>query len=219
MNPKNKLASTLGAFLRGLFDLMILNILWLICSLPIITVGPASSALSRVAINLVRDESPSVLKEFFSSFRRDFGKAVVLGLIGLLGLAIAVSDFLFAVSLQGAMKIVFLVVAVVVSSIVASYFAYVFSLHAFYVNSLSGHIKNALALASSVPLETIQIWICFAVPVVVFFLLPTVAVAYLGSLYILFGVSAPAYFAAKHQAKVIARFDSAWITTDQETED
>ncbi len=219
MKPKNKLAASLGAFLRRLCDLMVLNILWMLCCIPVITIGPACSALSRASINLARDESSSILKEFFLSFRRDFWKAVVLGLIGLLGIAVVVSDFLFAVSLEGAMKVLFLIVAVAVSSFVASYLAYVFSLHAFYVNSLSGHIKNALALASTSPMETLKIWVCFAVPVAVFFLLPTVAVAFLGSLYILFGMSAPALFAAKHQAKVIARFDSAWITTDQETED
>ena len=219
MKPKNKLAASLGAFLRGLCDLMILNILWALCCIPVFTIGPACSALSRVSVNLVRDESSSILKEFFLSFLRDFGKAVVLGLIGLFGLAVVVSDFLFAVSLEGAMKVVFLIVAVVVSSFVASYLAYVFPLHAFYVNCLSGHIKNALALASTSPMETLKIWICFAVPVAVFFLLPTVAAAYLGSLYILFGVSAPAYFAAKQQTKVIARFDSAWEAVDEETED
>lgn len=207
MSEKNKLASSLGLFLRRMFDLMVLNILWLLCCLPVFTFGPASSALARVMITLVRGGSEAVAKNFFIAFRRDFGRAVVLGLIGLLGLAIAVSDILFALSLSGGMKILFLIVAVLVSSLVFSYLAYIFALHAFFENSIAGQIRNALSLAAASPMETLAIWLCFAVPVAAILLLPQIVLVYIGFLYILFGVSCPAYFAAKHQAKVIARFD------------
>ena len=207
MSEKNKLASSLGLFLRRMFDLMVLNVLWLLCCLPVFTFGPASSALSRVMITLVRGGSEAVAKNFFIAFRRDFGRAVVLGLIGLLGLAIAVSDILFALSLSGGMKILFLIVAVLVSSLVFSYLAYIFALHAFFENSIAGQIRNALSLAAASPMDTLAIWLCFAVPVAAILLLPRIVLVYIGFLYILFGVSCPAYFAAKHQAKVIARFD------------
>ena len=207
MSEKNKLASSLGLFLRRMFDLMVLNILWLLCCLPVFTFGPASSALARVMITLVRGGSEAVAKNFFIAFRRDFGRAVVLGLIGLAGLAIAVSDILFAVSLSGGMKILFLIVAVLVCSLVFSYLAYIFALHAFFENSVAGQIRNALSLAAASPMETLAIWLCFAVPVAAILLLPRIVLVYIGFLYILFGVSCPAYFVAKHQAKVIARFD------------
>lgn len=207
MSEKNKLASSLGLFLRRMFDLMVLNILWLLCCLPVFTFGPASSALARVMITLVRGGSEAVAKNFFIAFRRDFGRAVVLGLIGLAGLAVAVSDILFAVSLSGGMKILFLIVAVLVCSMVFSYLAYIFALHAFFENSVAGQIRNALSLAAASPMETLAIWLCFAVPVAAILLLPRIVLVYIGFLYILFGVSCPAYFAAKHQAKVIARFD------------
>ena len=219
MDRRDKLKSSLGTFLRALCDLMILNLMWIICCLPVFTFGPASSALSRVEIKLVRGESPAVIKEYVSSFRRDFWKAVILGLLGLFGIVVVISDYLFAVSLEGGMRIVFLIVAILVGSIVASYLAYVFCLHAFYENSISGHIRNSLALASSMPLETLKIWICFAVPAVAVLLLPPVAVAYLGSLYVLLAVSAPAWFAAKQQTKVLARFDSTQNTNEHPDED
>ena len=207
MSEKNKLASSLGLFLRRMFDLMVLNVLWLLCCLPVFTFGPASSALSRVMITLVRGGSEAVAKNYFIAFRRDFGRAVVLGLIGLAGLAVAVSDILFAVSLSSGMKILFLIVAVLVSSLVFSYLAYIFALHAFFENSIAGQIRNALSLAAASPMDTLAIWLCFAVPVAAILLLPRIVLVYIGFLYILFGVSCPAYFAAKHQAKVIARFD------------
>ncbi|MBR4473857.1 MAG: DUF624 domain-containing protein [Oscillospiraceae bacterium] len=207
MNGKSKLASSLGVFLRRLCDLMVLNILWILCSLPVFTLGPATSALARVSLNLARDESEAVVRNFFLAFRRDFGKAVILGLIGLAGLVIAVSDIVFAISLSGGMRIVFLIVAILVSSLVFSYLAYVFALHASFENSVAGQIRNALSLAAAAPVDTLMIWVCFAVPTAAFMLLPRYILVYIGFLYILFGISCPAYFAAGHQAKVIARFD------------
>ncbi len=220
MDRKSRLKSSLGNFLRSLFDLMVLNIVWFLCSIPVFTIGPATSALCRVMIKQARDESPtSVLKEFFLAFRRDFGKAVVLGLLSLFAAAVAVSDYLYAVSLGGMMKAVFLIVAVIVGSIAASFASYVFPLHAFYGNTISGHIKNALALAASCPAETVLIWICFAVPAAALIFLPEIVIIYLGFLYILFGISAPAWFAAKYQAKVLARFDGAQDRQKEQSED
>ena len=88
MNRRDKLKSSLGSLLRALWDLMILNILWIVCCVPVVTFGPTSSALSRALIRMVQGESTSAVRDFFLSFRRDFGKAVVLGMIGLLGLAV-----------------------------------------------------------------------------------------------------------------------------------
>lgn len=219
MSEKNKLASSLGTFLRRAWDLMILNILWILCSLPIFTIGPATSALARVSLNLARDSSEAVASNYFVAFRRDFWKAVLLGLIGLAGLAIAVSDILYAISLSGGMRIVFLIVAILVSSLVFSYLAYVFALHAFFENSVVGQIKNALSLAAAAPVDTLMIWICFAVPTAAFLLLPRYILVYIGFLYILFGMSCPAYFAAKYQAKVIARFDGTQRPQEEEQTD
>ena len=196
-----KLLSSLGSFLRILCDLMILNLLWLVCSLPVVTVGPASSALCRASLKLARGEQFSTLETWFTAFRRDFLQALVLGLIGVVGLV---------------MRTVYLVVAVIVSALVLSYWSWVFALHASYENTLGATIKNALSLAFVEPVKTVLIWIGFAVPVVCFLFLPEEAVIYLGWAYILFAVSAPAYFAARSQIKVFDRFDESG--TEQQAE-
>ena len=99
-----------------------------------------------------------------------------------------------------------MLVLILISALI-SYLAYICALHAFFENSIAWQIRNALSLAAASPMETLAIWLCFAVPVAAILLLPRIVLVYIGFLYILFGVSCPAYFAAKHQAKVIARFD------------
>ena len=206
MTRKNKLASTLGAFLRVLCDLMVLNVLWLICCIPVITVGPATSALCCVSLKLARGEPVATLRTFFEAMKQNFVQALLLGLIGLAGLAVAMADWLFALSQQGSLRTVYYVVGVIVSAVVLAYWAWVFALNAGFENSLRGTIKSALSLAFVEPGKTLLIWIVFAIPVLCFLFLPEAVVIYIGWAYILFAVSAPAYLAARSQVKVFSRF-------------
>ena len=206
MNQNNKLASSLGAFLRVLCDLMLLNILWLICSLPVVTVGLSTSALCCVSLKLARGEPVATVRTFFGAMKQNLGQALLLGLIGLVGIAVAVVDWLFALEQEGNLRTLYFVVGVIVSAVVLAYWAWVFALNAGFENSLAGTIKNAFSLAFVEPGKTLLIWIAFAVPVLCFLFLPEIAVLYIGWAYILFAVSAPAYIAARNQVKVFARF-------------
>ena len=206
MTRKNKLASTLGAFLRVLCDLMVLNVLWLICCIPVITVGPATSALCCVSLKLARGEPTATVRTFFEALKQNFVQALLLGLIGLAGFAVAVVDWLFALSQQGSLRTLYYVVGVIVSAVVLAYWAWVFALNAGFENSLRGTIKSGLSLAFVEPGKTLLIWIAFAIPVLCFLFLPEAVVIYIGWAYILFAVSAPAYIAARSQVKVFSRF-------------
>lgn len=206
MARKNKLASSFGAFLRVLCDLMVLNVLWLICCIPVITVGPATSALCCVSLKLARGEPTTTIRTFFEAMKQNFVQALLLGLIGLAGLAVAVVDWLFALSQQGSLRTLYYVVGVIVSAVVLAYWAWVFALNAGFENSLRGTIKSGLSLAFVEPGKTLLIWIAFAIPVLCFLFLPEAVVIYIGWAYILFAVSAPAYIAARSQVKVFSRF-------------
>ena len=157
MTRKNKLASSLGAFLRVLCDLMVLNVLWLICCIPVITVGPATSALCCVSLKLARGEPTATVRTFFDALKQNFVQALLLGLIGLAGFAVAVVDWLFALSQQGSLRTLYFVVGVIVSAVVLAYWAWVFALNAGFENSLVGTIKNALSLAFVEPGKTLLI--------------------------------------------------------------
>lgn len=67
----------------------ILNIcLWLLCSLPVISIGASTVAMHFVNFKLVQDENINVCSEFFKSFKQNFTQSisllVVLGAIGTL---------------------------------------------------------------------------------------------------------------------------------------
>jgi uncharacterized membrane protein YesL len=66
------------------FDIMAVSILWVICCIPIVTIGPATSALYNVAVKQVRKNSGSLVNNYFGSFRDSLRTGIPLTCIVLL---------------------------------------------------------------------------------------------------------------------------------------
>ena len=66
-NPENKFWQTLD----HLADLLILSLLWLLCSLPLVTAGAATTALYDAAAHCLRGPEPMPWKRFVQTFRRE----------------------------------------------------------------------------------------------------------------------------------------------------
>lgn len=58
-----------------------LNLLWLVCSLPVITIGASTTALYYACLKIVREEEFNAAGMFFRSFKQNFKQATVLWLI------------------------------------------------------------------------------------------------------------------------------------------
>ena len=68
-------------FLDGFADVMVLAILWVICSLPIITVGASTTAFYSVMMKLVVGEESYVVRSFFKAFKENFKISTIVWLI------------------------------------------------------------------------------------------------------------------------------------------
>lgn len=68
----------LADILNRFIDLILLNVLWFLCSLPIFTAGASACALYEVTMRYALHESPPVVRTFFQAFQRCFKKATAL---------------------------------------------------------------------------------------------------------------------------------------------
>lgn len=68
-------------FMGKVWDMILLNILVLVTSLPLVTIGPSITGLFYVAMKTVRDEEGYVFQSYFRSFKRNFKQGVILELI------------------------------------------------------------------------------------------------------------------------------------------
>ena len=66
--------------LSKIFDIGWLSILYLLFCIPVITIGPATTALYYTAIKVLRRERGYVWSEFFGCFKREFKLGAMLGI-------------------------------------------------------------------------------------------------------------------------------------------
>ena len=68
-------------FMGKVADLVILNLLALICSIPIVTIGASWTAMYYVTIKIVRKEEGYIIRDFFRSFKENFKQATIIWLL------------------------------------------------------------------------------------------------------------------------------------------
>ncbi len=76
-----KKSSKIGAAITAVIDIVTAGLLWLLCSLPVVTIGASSAALYYCVVKCIRHERGRLVKSFFAAFRRDFKTATLLWLI------------------------------------------------------------------------------------------------------------------------------------------
>jgi len=103
INPaRYKLLVRLGELITdGLFTLVKWNFLFLLTSLPVITVGPSLAALHYCTNALAKDDLPQIKasKLYFSAFRSSFRKAFPVGLMTLAVCTVFGGGFLLYLSM------------------------------------------------------------------------------------------------------------------------
>lgn len=134
-------------FLSNACDIMWLNILWFICSIPIITMGASTIALYTAMLKIVRGKGQSVTKMFFCAFRENLKQGCILtGIFCMFGFClymnVRVCEFFEDIALN-----IFAILIVVLMTIYVFMFSYVFPLLAQFENSINCHLKNAFAMS------------------------------------------------------------------------
>ena len=142
-----------------------LNLLWFVCSLPIITIGASTTALYYSCLKIVRDEESRVGATFFRAFRENFRQATVLWLILLgVGLFLAGDGYILyhlRQSAEGSLAVVWtLVLAVVIAAAVVYVIVleYVFPLLASVSNTNAAMLKNAFLIGTHYLFATILVF-------------------------------------------------------------
>lgn len=188
--------------LGKIWDLMWLNLLTGLCCLPVLTIGPALTAMHHVLTEIVLDQETSVTKSFFHGFRQDFGKSVGMWLLFLGTGAILAADYdmLFIRSSENTaiLTCLFLVAA----ALWLMTFSWVFALLGRYQNSFGASFKNAMQLALSHPFVSLAMAFFWMVP---FLLLSRWKYALL--FMILFGYTGPGVLGALLYCRIFARIE------------
>lgn len=208
------LDSPLMQALNKVADLLWLNVLTLLCCLPIVTVGASLTAMNYMALKIARNEECYITRGFFKSFRENLKQATIIWLIMLLVIVILVADFIvmsggteteFGKILWGLIMAVALLVAATV--------LYVFPVLAKFDNTVFRTIKNALMMSLMQFPKTVIMLVAYVVPPVLFFTVPQAM-----PLCMLFGLSLPAWISAKLYNKFFKKLEDQVLAANPPAE-
>lgn len=138
-------------------DLALLNVLFLLCSLPVVTIGASASALYTVSFQIVRGEDGRIAADFFRAFARNFWQSLAMTAIFLLlGAGLYAGARIIAANIEAYPTL--LRVGSWFTALVLLFSAsYAFALQARFSNSVWGTLKNSLILSFSHPLRSLVI--------------------------------------------------------------
>ena len=165
-----KLDSPLMNFLGKMCDLLLLNILALVCSIPIITAGASITSVYYICYKMVKNEEGYIVRGFFKSFKENFIQSTAIWMIQLLLMFVLIVDFRIIVA-SGLNFPKPLIIAVIACSMIF-YLGMVFALplQARFENKVKNTIKNSfLIFFSHLPITILLVVISIMPFVLVYF--------------------------------------------------
>ncbi|MET3424920.1 putative membrane protein YesL [Actinoplanes tereljensis] len=189
------LDSPLVRFLNRFADLMILNLLFLVTALPIVTLGAALTALSGTAMRLARGESESVTGDYLRALRRDLRPGMLLGLV-VAGLGLVLAAWwtvIGGLAVPGLVRILLYAVCGVLAFRLTVVALFAFPYLATFDDGLRTVLRNARLMSVRHAFASLALLMVTGLPVVVTVFYPQVVV--FGLLWFLFGFAGVAYLA------------------------
>lgn len=159
-------------FIVRLFDLIILSILWLICCLPIITIGTSTAAMYYVTMKMVRNEDNGIIRCFFRSFKANMKQGIIISLLFTIAGILLYFDWIFAFAVDGVLGFILRILFVVLTLLLSLVVVFTFPLQARFRNTMLNTLKNALLLAVNNFKNTMVAVFMHLLPVFVFFVAP-----------------------------------------------
>ncbi len=92
--------SPLFTFLGKACDVMFISLIWFVSCLPIVTIGPATTALYYVIVKVIRRDRGYIFREYCRSFKENFKVGIISGLIFLLLAVVLIIDYNFSIQMM-----------------------------------------------------------------------------------------------------------------------
>lgn len=191
--------------LSRIADIAILNLLWLICSLPVVTAGAATTALLSITLKMVRNEESYIFRGYIKALKRNFKQSTIIWLILMVIMAVLGTDYYIISHWDSQLRYSLLTIIILAGLILLFVELYVFALIAKFENTIGEYLKNAALMSIRHLPYTMILALIFGVQVYTsFFML--INYQYLPIL-ILFGESAFAYVMSYIYAKIFRSYE------------
>lgn len=176
-------------------DFILLNLLFIVLCIPVVTIGPAIAALIHTTLKLSEDENRTLIKPFWNEFKRDITKKMLLWIVYLVLIAalayMAQFYWDFANDFESFKIIGFMLFVlsfiILILTVIASIIGLAMTTK--YFSTIKRLVKNSYLLILVMPIQSL-IMAAVLVAATLFFIYQTVPVL---SFFLVIGFSAVAY--------------------------
>ena len=172
-------------------NLILLNLMFVLCCLPVVTIGAAWTAMYSVTLKMVKNEEGYLWKDYWKAFRSNFKQASVIWCILLMfGAALGI-DLHILKGMEGTWAQVLQTALFMVLFLYLMVLAYVFPILAQFENRLPDTVRNALILSvAKLPFTLLMLSVTAVMVRITFFNAATLAYGIFAWLYIGFSLTA-----------------------------
>ena len=183
-DPDNKVFGFFGK----ICDLILVNLLTILCSLPVFTIGAAFTAAYSVSMKIVKDSLSYTVKSYFQAFKDNFKKATLLWLIELAAIVLVVFDIYFLSGMNSSgFVVICLYLVYMLAFVTACVFISLFPLTAKFEHTVRETIRNALLLSIKHLPWTIILLLIWAAPWLPLLIYPVSILKFIIPFMLLFG--------------------------------
>lgn len=189
-------------FVSTLTDFIVLNLIFLITCIPVITTGAAVTALYSVTLKEARGEHGYFVRTYMNTFRESFKKSTIVFLIYFIIGSVLLFNIVFWLQIPGITGNLFLILVTLLSLLHLVSAFYVFPLISRFENSLLQTIKNSLLIGLSNRFCTIVLLLLSAVACILMYFFSSFRIFML-----IFGFAFCAYCASFFFTKVFQKYE------------
>ena len=179
-------------FMNRLLDMLKLNVMWLLCSgvaakfiiegiivlagfgsyrvfswIPLLLIGPATTAAFSITLRMVDEEEGYIAKPFLKAYRENFKDGMILGVITLIAVYALYLDFQLYNNVKDS-NIMFLIVFVLGLFLLFTHYVYSYALMGRYENTVVNTLKNSFTISLRYFKKTILIFLVVAFEILLF---------------------------------------------------
>lgn len=159
-NPENPFFSFMGK----LWDMFVINMLWLLLCIPIVTIVPATTAMYYTMVKVIRRERGYAVKEFFRSFKRNFRQGASFSILAVVAVVILYVDFTYSLALIAEEKSTgntFLGIFFIIACLLAAVYMYIAPVLSRFDMKFGSILKTSFFIATRHFLTTIVLLVLF----------------------------------------------------------
>lgn len=196
-NPLNRFLYKLGCFI-------LVNIYFLLCSIPVVTIGASFAAADSVCYKMKEEPDVKITSVFFRSFAANFLNATLVWIIFAGVMSALAYGLIWSFTTGGNMAVC--VLCIVGAVVAGACGTYVFMLIARYKNTITAQILNGLKVGFANLAWTVLIWFVWAVPILIFASVPGLLL-YMGWIWLLCGFAVLIYITVGIYRRVFRKLE------------